>query len=323
VGEYAIVPHVEATDAVLANYTVDVSEGTLTVSKAPLSVKANDASKVYGDTNPVFTGSLTGVQNGDPIAESFSTGATAASGVGEYAIVPHVNATAAVLANYRAPVLTSGTLTITKAPLSAKAYDATKILNAPNPTFAGSLTGIQNGDPITLSFTTTATQSSPVGTYAIVPQVNATAAVLANYQTPSVTNGTLSVVYAMASCLGSTGHAILQPINGDGTSVFKQGSTVPAKFRVCDMSGASVGPTTDAPKVASSFKLIQRSSGTVVNVVNEPVDSTTPDTAFRWDSTAQQWIYNISTKSLAASVTYVYLITLNDGSTIQFQFGLK
>jgi len=156
-----------------------------------------------------------------------------------------------------------------------------------------------------------------------VPQVNATAAVLANYQTPSLTNGTLSVVYAMASCLGSSGHAILQPINGDGTSVFKQGSTVPAKFRVCDTNGASVGPTTDVPKVASSFKLIQRSSGTAVNVVNEMVDSTTPDTAFRWDSTAQQWIYNISTKSLTASITYVYLITLNDGSTIQFQFGLK
>jgi hypothetical protein len=57
--------------------------------------------------------------------------------------------------------------------------------------------------------------------------------------------------------------------------------------------------------------------------VNEAVDSTTPDTSFRWDSTGQQWIFNINTKSLTANTTYVYLVMLNDGSTIQFQFGLK
>jgi hypothetical protein len=322
-GDYAIAPHADATDAVLANYTVDATNGTLTVTKAPLSAKANDASKVYGQANPGLSGSLTGVQNGDAITESFSTAANTASGVGSYAIVPQVNAAPAVLANYQTPVLTNGTLTITKAPLSAKANDATKILNAPNPTFTGGIYGIQNGDAITESFSTAATQSSPIGTYAIVPQVSASAAVLANYQTPALTNGTLSILYATGTCLGSAGRAILQPINTDGTSVFKQGSTVPAKFRACDTNSASVGPTTAAPNVVSSFKLIQRVNGTAINAVNESVDSTTPDTAFRWDSTAQQWIYNISTKPLTANTTYVYVITLNDGSTIQFQFGLK
>ena len=33
----------------------------------------------------------------------------------------------------------------------------------------------------------------------------------------------------------------LQPINVDGSSVFKLGSTVPTKFRVCDYYGNSVG----------------------------------------------------------------------------------
>ena len=51
--------------------------------------------------------------------------------------------------------------------------------------------------------------------------------------------------------------------------------------------------------------------------------STTPDTAFRWSASDQQWIFNINTKSLSKNKTYVYLITLNDGSTIHFQFGLK
>jgi hypothetical protein len=120
-------------------------------------------------------------------------------------------------------------------------------------------------------------------------------------------------------CLGSANHAILQPINSDGTSVSKQGSTVPAKFRVCDANNNSIG----TPGVVASFRLVATITGTAVDIVNEPVDSTTPDTAFRWDATDKQWIYNINTKSLAKNKTYVYLITLNDGSTIQFQFGLK
>ena len=53
----------------------------------------------------------------------------------------------------------------------------------------------------------------------------------------------LTITYAAPSstCSGGAGHQILQPINIDGSSVFKQGSTVPAKFRVCDASGNSLG----------------------------------------------------------------------------------
>ncbi|HEX7422492.1 MAG TPA: PxKF domain-containing protein [Terriglobales bacterium] len=129
-----------------------------------------------------------------------------------------------------------------------------------------------------------------------------------------------SVIYAPFGtvCLGSPGHTILQPINADGTSVFKQKSTVPAKFRVCDAQGNSIGTAL----VVSLFSLIRISNGTVPSV-DEAVDSTTPDTAFRWDPTGQQWIFNMSTKNLSANVTYGYLITLNDGSYINFQFGLK
>jgi hypothetical protein len=121
------------------------------------------------------------------------------------------------------------------------------------------------------------------------------------------------------ACGGNPGHTILQPINADGTSVCKQGSTVPAKFMVFDANCSSIG----TPGVVANFVLYQIKSGTVVNTVNETVDSTTPDTAFRWDPTGQQWIFNISTKSLLKNNTYIYQVTLNDGTTIMFQFGLK
>jgi hypothetical protein len=133
-----------------------------------------------------------------------------------------------------------------------------------------------------------------------------------------VTNS-YNVLYASgAFCLGSAGHAILQPINADGSSIFKQKSTVPTKFRVCDALGNSIGTA----GVVTSFRLIQTVSGTTVGT-DEAVDSTTPDTAFRWDSTDRQWIFNISTKPLSANVTYAYRIVLNDGSNIDFLYGLK
>ena len=139
-----------------------------------------------------------------------------------------------------------------------------------------------------------------------------------NAATP--TTFVVKVRYAAAGgmCYGAPGHVILQPINSDSSSVFKKGSTVPAKFRVCDAFGNSIG----TPGVVASFKLIQKISGTV-SAVDEAVISTTPDTAFRWSSSDQQWIFNINSKNLSAGQTYVYLITLNDTSTIPFRFGLK
>jgi hypothetical protein len=136
--------------------------------------------------------------------------------------------------------------------------------------------------------------------------------------TSAIQPATVKVQYSLNGCLGDLGHSILQPINANGTSTFKQGSTVPAKFRVCDASGNSVG----SAGLVTSFNLVQTLNGTVAQSVDDAVASTTPDNSFRWDPTAQQWIFNISTKGLGTSTTYVYAIGLNDGSSIRFQYGL-
>jgi len=132
-------------------------------------------------------------------------------------------------------------------------------------------------------------------------------------------NFTVTVQYATTGvkCGGIPGHQVLQPINKDGSSVFKQGSVVPVKFRICSANGTAIG----TPDVISSFRLIKIISKGTPSIVDLPVLSSTSDTAFR--SGNQQWIFNINTKNLKADNTYVYLITLNDGSTIQFQFSLK
>jgi hypothetical protein len=323
-GPYVIVASATGSAADLANYAVTTTNGKLAVTPAALVVKADDQTKTYGDANPVLTGTVTGVKNGDAIGGSYSTGADKTSSVagGPYVIVAQLNATAAVLANYQSPAVTNGILTITKAPLAAKANDATRLLNAPNPAFTGTLTGVKNGDAITLGFATSATSISPVGSYSIVPQVNGTAAVLANYQTPQVTTATLTITYSYAtSCDGDANRTVLQPVNSDGTSVFKKGSTVPVKFRVCDATGVSIGASGVVTGTPAAPVLLTKTNGT--GGVDESVYSTASDTSFRWDPTAQQWIYNQNTNNLTSGVNYTYKIPLNDGTWITYKFGLK
>ncbi len=135
----------------------------------------------------------------------------------------------------------------------------------------------------------------------------------------STGTGTFAILYATGNCLGAPGRQVLQPINADGSSVFKKGSTVPVKFRVCDAAGHSIG----TPGVVTSFQLTSKFLGLDPQPVIEDLISTTPDTAFRWSSSDQQWIFNLNTKNLSANYTYRYTITLNDTSTIVFEFGLK
>jgi Bacterial Ig-like domain (group 3) len=135
-------------------------------------------------------------------------------------------------------------------------------------------------------------------------------------------NMTQTVQYqSIGMCLGDLGHTILQPINADGTSVFKQGSTVPNKFRVCDALGNSIGTS----GVITNFVLYQINAGTMAPL-DETLDNSTNDLGWRFDPTAQQWIFNMSTKVAPANIanrTYYFKIALNDGSNILFDFGLK
>jgi uncharacterized protein (TIGR03790 family) len=61
---------------------------SLIVSPAPLTVTAASFSRPYETTNPVFTGTISGLTNGDNITATYSCAATASSPPGTYAIVP-------------------------------------------------------------------------------------------------------------------------------------------------------------------------------------------------------------------------------------------
>jgi hypothetical protein len=94
------------------NYTFILSSGTLAVTPATLTLNASNAARTYGAANPVFSGTISGVVNGDQLTETFSTPANISSGAGTYPIVP--GASGANVGNYT-PAATDGSLTITLA----------------------------------------------------------------------------------------------------------------------------------------------------------------------------------------------------------------
>jgi hypothetical protein len=113
----------------------------------------------------------------------------------------------------------------------------------------------------------------------------------------------------------------LPPINADGTNVFKQGSTVPVKFTVCDASDNPISnPSAVFASGNGSVIWINTVRGTVDNI-NETTYTDIPDSAFRWST--NQWIFNMATSNLPKGNTYQFRIALKDGSFINFQFGTK
>ncbi len=110
--------------------------------------------------------------------------------------------------------------------------------------------------------------------------------------------------------------AVQQPINADGSSVFKAGATIPVKFK---FTGASAG-VTDA--VGALY--YQRISSNTAPV-NEPTTTGDPagnsSTGFRYDANNDQYVFNWSTKGLATG-TYKLFIDLNDGTTRELTLKL-
>jgi len=285
------------------------------ISKADALLKVTAYNLIYDGKPHIATGSATGVK-GEVLSGLDLTG-TSHTTAGTYSADSwkFTDSTG----NYNDAI---GTVldVIGQVPLSITANDKSMVLNAALPAFTVSYSGFVNGEGATvlggtLKCSTTATGKT-IGTFPIT----CTGQTSQNYSI-SYNPGTLTVSYLSGGvCNGDVGHQILQPINANGTSVFSSKSTSPAKFRVCDTNGVSIG----TPGVVAKFLLYQVLNGTATSTVNEAVDSTTPDAAFRWDPTAQQWIFNIDNKSLqGANRTFFFVITLNDGSTIPFSYGLK
>ena len=108
----------------------------------------------------------------------------------------------------------------------------------------------------------------------------------------------------------------LQPVNADGSSIFKAGSTVPVKF---SLTRASAG-IADATATLSYAKVSNQIEGDVLEAVTNAGGTT--GNQFRYDATAGQYIFNWSTKGLTIG-TYSIKIDLGDSAAHTVQISLK
>jgi len=142
-----------------------------------------------------------------------------------------------------------------------------------------------------------------------------TATATDNAGNTTVLNGTYRVVYRW--------DGFLQPINdtahqvGVSTSVFKSGSTVPAKFQLKRADGSVVQAAT-APVWLTPVK-----GGSTSAPVDESLYSASTDSGsvYRYDSSAQQYIYNW--KSGSGGYYWRVGVQLDDGQTYWVNLGLR
>ena len=213
----------------------------------PLTVIGSNATRLYGAGNPLFTGTIAGLQNGDLISASFLALAGPTSPVGDYTITAGLSGAASTLDNYTLSI-TLGTLQVLPAPLAITANNAARLYGAANPVFTGTITGVQNGDNITATYTCSAGPTSAPGAYPIVPSPAGPGNLQTNYQVTLV-NGTLTVLPA-----NNPPAIVFQPTNqvvGLGqTAMFAVGATGPGPLSYqWQLNGANLA---DGGRIAGS-----------------------------------------------------------------------
>ena len=196
---------IDASALANSNYLITATNGTLTINPAPLTVTADDQTRLYGAANPSLTTSVTGFVNGETALTAAgytgsggaSTTATPSTNVGAATITASAGTLAAT--NYDFSTLTNGTLTINKAPLTVTADDQTRLYGAANPSLTTTVTGFVNGETTATAAgytgsggaSTTATPSTNVGAATISASAGTLAAT--NYDFSTLTNGTLTI----------------------------------------------------------------------------------------------------------------------------------
>lgn len=290
-----------------SNHLGDSGSSAFTIAKAPSTVTVSCAAGPFtfnGSPQTPCSGKATGAGGLDvSLSVSYSD---------------NVNAgTATASASYDGDAnhlgdSSSKTFTIGKATPTVSVNWTTWTFDGTAHPASGSVTGVGGaalGTPTFTYYSGTGTSGTPlagapsgVGTYTVLAGFAGTS----NYTAASKTK-TVGVLYRW--------DGFLQPINdtahqGGFESFFKLGSTIPAKFQLKKADGTVVQ--------AGALPTFSRSTTPVTcdtQIAPETLDTDTAFTGstFRWDSSAQQYIYNWSTKGLKAGEYRIYAM-LDDGS---------
>ena len=323
--------------ATAANYTLTQPTGlTGAITPATLLITATPTSKVYGQTNPALTGTVTGLVGGDTLASTtsgalnFATTATATSGMGSYAVtgsgltMSSGNYTLAQAAgNSNALTVTPASLTVAGQTVQNKVYDTTTTATM----VGGSLIGLVNGDAVTLVSAGSFVQANAGTGLAVTASDSISGAAAANYTLVQPKGLTASITPAPLTVTGQT--AANKPYDGKTGTTLSGGSlsgVLSADIGNVSLTTVSTGnfvspivgnnivvvPTTPdglAGTAASNYVLTQ--PVIKANILSNAVVTTLPQAQAQLETTLGKPIYPL-TPGMAAPLSPVVVMSSDD-----------
>ncbi len=160
------------------DYTFAFVNGTLTINQKNASVTPDPATKVYGDSDPAFTGTLVGFLPADGVTATYSRTAGETVAGSPYTISATLSPSG-VLGNYNITYNTAN-FTITTKNASVTPNPATKVYGDSDPAFTGTLAGFLPADGVTATYSRTAGETVAGSPYTISAALSPSG-VLSNY----------------------------------------------------------------------------------------------------------------------------------------------
>ena len=151
--------------AVAGNDNYDGAEAvkSFTIARKAVTITANNATKVYGESDPTLTVTVTGVVSGDTIPASAVR--VAGDNVNSYTISVNVSTQGNYLPDNYTITTVPGIFTITPKAVTVTANDAEKTYGQKDPVLSATVTGVVGNDVIT--YDVTRQQGENAGQYTI------------------------------------------------------------------------------------------------------------------------------------------------------------
>ena len=284
-GTYPITATVTGSSA--GNYQVVLNAGTLTISPptTPITITFPAiASRAYGSA-PFAVTATSSAGSTSPVTIAVQSGPAVIVGntvtlTGSGTVVLQASGEGA---GNCSTVTATTSFQVTPAALTVAANNASRSYGAANPAFNGTVTGAVGSDSFSESFSTTATSTSNVGGYPIVPTL--TGANLASYTVTAV-NGTLTVssasttttLSAPASAISGSSVAltatVASAVGAPGGSVaFYNGATALGSGTL-NASGVATMNTTTLPVGSDTVTATYAAGGNFAASTSAPVTLT-------------------------------------------------
>jgi hypothetical protein len=303
-GTYPITPaYVVGPGTKASNYTITVINGILTVTSTAATpaavIVAPAVTGVYGNAYTLaaaITGNQTSAPTGTatfsiagaalcPVQPLPANGALACSPSATLEDADTYTVTVSYSGDSTYPASTSTiTLVVTPRPVTITADDKTRPVNTANPVFTGTVVNVVPGQSIIDSYSTTATTTSPAGTYPITPAYTMGAGVKASDYAVTVVNGTLTVTSTGGGSGGSFTLAATPPeqeIDHNGTVNYPVALTSTGGFTgPISLTCSGLPQGASCAFAPASVTLASGANGTSTMTITATADTTNVPTIF-------------------------------------------